>query len=198
MGEQGERSLGRAIVDALYGREVISRQSGRPRVSHRVGASERRVLLVMVEPSSAGLRASAVAQLAGVSPERVLALWGRADFRERVRVLREAAYPGLVEELKHRIAADALEPLATATNPDALIRTREQAGAFLGVPLKAPEVVMHGGQVDHVHRIRWERYPVEAQEAFARGEPWDEARFGAPPWVQVEEQAGPDAHGQQG
>ena len=58
------------------------------------------------------------------------------DFLMVVDALRESFYPQKKIELAMRIVADALTPLAEARNPRAIITTREQAAAFLGLKIQ--------------------------------------------------------------
>src|SRR5262245_45757225 len=81
---------GHQLVDGLYGVEITTR-AGRRRLVRRVSSAERRVLLVLVEPNSAGISAAAIAARASVSEGAVLRLPARAEFLERVRLPRRAA-----------------------------------------------------------------------------------------------------------
>ncbi len=108
--------------------------------------------------------------------------------------IRKDLYPVKKAELAERILADAMTPLSEAVNvvmtkrgPEqvpyhaSLVRTREQAGAIIGLLLKQPEMKHVSGSVDILHSFM--KADEKHLEHFVTTGEWH-PEAGDPPWLQ--------------
>ena len=136
----------------------------------------------MAKPGSSDAE---LGDLVGRGAGWVRKLKNTGTWRMAGELLVDMARPGAKLAIENAILSDAQLGITQVETgaAGALVKTRDQAAAILGIDVKPPEKTEHShtGELSMVHRMAQE-HPREALEAFQETGEWDEARWGLPPW----------------
>ena len=141
----------------------------------------RRVVVALSDPALAGRPAAEIAARARVSIPG-LNRWRRDPaVLVAVEAMLEPAWRGERPRLATAIVEDAMTRLEDVSDKKALalVQTREQAAALMGLNVKPVQRQAVAAKVDHLHRF--EGQDPAALEAFAVTGVWDEAMYGPSP-----------------
>ena len=145
-------------------------------------AARKRVLQVLTDPENTGAGPEEVCRLAKVGRATYWKLRRDPAFLAVLEEIRQQLYPRWKHDLARRMFADAMVPLCEAKDAHALVRTREQAAAFLGLPVEAPKVQITASRSEHRSLRQFEGFPDEVLLAWAETGVWDREKWGPPPW----------------
>ena len=110
-----------------------------PSISERMlglSGARRRILRVLMDPEQAYLGPEGVCKAARVARSTYWEARRDETFLDLLEDVREGLFPCARILLGKRIIDDAMTPLEEADNAAALVKTREQAAAILGIPIK--------------------------------------------------------------
>jgi len=171
----------RALEKKLATREAQKADPDMPFRLRGIGLKARLVLRALFQTGSAD--PDILAHASGQPAQFVRRCLGRTQFTDLVRDIMDAMQPGRAFQLSETMFADASTSLREIdpAKAGALVKTREQVAAMLGVKVKeAPQAQQVQHQHAHLHMFN--KTSDEALDRLIDKGEWDREKDGPPPW----------------